>query len=342
MPVAAATDTATATDTLALVCEQLSDDLSGLRLRRWPLPAVGDTDVRVAVHAASLNFPDLLMTRGGYQFKPPLPFVPGMEGAGVVAEAGAASGWQVGQPVLLAARHGLLAGQVVLPASHLRPLPAGLAMDAAACIGVTGLTAWVALARLGRLCQDRRGETLLVHGARGGVGQACVQIGLHLGARVIATASQPGRLAALAETGVLVLPATGFRAAVLAATGGRGADVVADPVGGDVFDESQRCIAFGGRLLVLGFASGRIPTLDANRPLIKGFSVIGVRAGEYGRRFPAHAVEHQAALWRLAEAGVLRPLIGARFGLADAAQALAAMAGRGVTGKIVVTMAHEP
>ena len=328
-----------APDTLALVCEQLSDDLSGLRLRRWPLPAPGPTDVRVAVHAASLNFPDLLMTRGGYQFKPPLPFVPGMEGTGVVVEAGAASGWQVGQPVLLAARHGLLAGQVVLPASSLRPLPAGLAMDAAACIGVTGLTAWVALARLGRL---GRGDTLLVHGARGGVGQACVQIGLHLGARVIATASQPDQLAALADTGVTVLPATGFRSAVLAATDGRGADVVADPVGGDVFDESQRCIAFGGRLLVLGFASGRIPTLDANRPLIKGYSVIGVRAGEYGRRFPAQGDAHQAAVWRLAQAGVLRAVIGARFALVDAAQALAAMAGRSVTGKIVVTMAHEP
>ena len=328
-----------AADTLALVCEQLSDDLSGLRLRRWPLPAVGAQDVRVAMHAASLNFPDLLMTRGLYQFKPPLPFVPGMEGAGVVAEAGPQSGWQVGQPVLLAARHGLLAEQVVLPGSSLQPLPSELAMDAAACIGVTGLTAWVALARLGRLCHDRRGETLLVHGARGGVGQACVQIGQRLGARVIATASQPERLAALAETGVLVLPATGFREAVLAVTDGCGADVIADPVGGDVFDESQRCIAFGGRLLVLGFASGRIPTLDANRPLIKGYSVIGVRAGEYGRRFPAHALEHQAAVWRLAEAGVLCPVIGARFGLADAVQALAAMAGRGVTGKIVVTMA---
>ena len=325
-----------ATDTLALVCEHLSDDLSGLRLRRWPLPAVGAQQVRVAVQAASLNFPDLLMTRGRYQFKPPVPFVPGMEGAGVVAEAGPHSGWQVGQPVLLAARHGLLAGQVVLPGSSLRPLPAGLAMDAAACIGVTGLTAWVALARLGRLA---RGDTLLVHGARGGVGQACVQIGQHLGAQVIATASQPERLAALADAGVLVLPATGFRDAVLAATDGRGADVVADPVGGDVFDESQRCIAFGGRLLVLGFASGRIPTLDANRPLIKGYSVIGVRAGEYGRRFPAHALEHQAALWRLAQAGVLRPVIGARFALADAVQALAAMAGRSVTGKIVVLMA---
>ena len=139
----------TPTDTLALVCDRLSDDLSGVSLRRWPLPAVGAGDVRVQMHAASLNFPDLLMTRGLYQFKPALPYVPGMEGAGVVAEAGPDSGWQVGQAVLLGAKQGLLAEQVVMPGAALRPVPAGVAMDVAACLTVTGLTAWVALARLG-------------------------------------------------------------------------------------------------------------------------------------------------------------------------------------------------
>ena len=323
-------------DTLALVCDHLSDDLSGLTLRRLPLPALGAADVRVAMHAVSLNFPDLLMTRGLYQFRPALPYVPGMEGAGVVVAAGPASGWQPGQAVLLAGKQGMLAEQVVVPGATLRPLPAGMTMDTGACLTVTGLTAWVALARLGGLA---RGETLLVHGARGGVGQACVQIGQHLGARVIASASQPERLAALAASGVQVVAARGFRDAVLAATDGRGADVIADPVGGDVFDESTRCISFGGRLLVLGFASGRIPTLDANRPLIKGYSVVGVRAGEYGRRWPERGREHLAAVQRLAEDGVLRPVIGARFALADARDALVAMAERSVTGKIVVTLA---
>lgn len=330
------------TDTLALVCERLSDDLSGLVLRRWPLPPLGERDVQVAVHAVALNFPDLLMTRGLYQFKPPVPYVPGMEASGVVLAAGVRSGWQAGQRVGLGAKHGLLAEQVVVADDTLRPLPAGLSMDEAAAVTVTGLTAWVALARLGRL---QRGDTLLVHGARGGVGQACVQLGLHLGARVIATASQPERLAGMAAladratAGVTVLPATGFRQAVLDATGGRGADVVADPVGGDVFDESLRCIAFGGRLLVLGFASGRIPVLDVNRALIKGYSLVGVRAGEYGRRFPAQHVEHLAAVRRLAEAGVFKPVIGARFALARAHEALAAMAARTVTGKILVRVA---
>ena len=324
-----------ATDTLALVCDQLGPQLSGVSLRRWPLPAPGPADVRVAMHAVALNFPDLLMTEGLYQFKPPVPYIPGMEGSGVVLEAGPASGWAVGQRVGLGGKHGLLAEQVVVPGTSLRALPAGLPMDEAAAVMVTGLTAWVALARIGRL---QRGETLLVHGARGGVGWACVQLGLHLGARVIATATQPERLAELAALGVQVLPSSGFRAAVLEATQGRGADVVADPVGGDVFDESSRCTAFGGRLLVLGFTSGRIASIDSNRPLIKGFSVVGVRAGEYGRHFPQHHVEHLAAVNRLAEAGVLRPHIGARFALADAKAALEAMASRSVTGKIVVTM----
>ncbi len=325
--------TAAPTDTLALVCEHLSDDLSGLALRRWPLPAMGDADVFVAMAAVALNFPDLLMTRGLYQFKPPLPYLPGMEGSGTVLAAGPASGWRPGDRVGLGGKHGLLAEHLVVSGASLRQLPVGLSMDEAAAVNVTGLTAWVALARIGRL---QRGETLLVHGARGGVGQACVQIGQHLGARVIATASQPDRLADLAALGVLVLPSSGFRAAVLDATAGRGADVVADPVGGDVFDESARCTAFGGRLLVLGFASGRIASIDSNRPLIKGFSVVGVRAGEYGRHFPAHHVEHLAAVAHLAAGGVLRPAIGARFALADAKEALAAMARREVTGKIVV------
>ena len=264
-------------DTLALVCDQLSNDLSGVALRRWTPPALGPADVRVKLHAVALNFPDLLMTRGGYQFKPPLPFLPGMEGSGTVVEAGADSGWRPGDRVTIGHKTGLLAEETVLPGSALRPVPEGVDLDTAAAAGVTGLTAWVALARLGRL---QRGETLLVHGTRGGVGWACVQLGLHLGARVIATATEPARLAPLAELGVTTLPSRGFREAVLAATGGRGADVIADPVGGDVFDESQRCIAFGGRVLVLGFASGRIPSLDMNRPLIKGYSVVGVRAGE--------------------------------------------------------------
>lgn len=323
---------------LALECGRLSDDLSGLALVRRPLPPMGEADVLVAVRAAALNFPDLLMTRGGYQFKPGLPFVPGMEGAGIVLRAGAASGWTPGMRVGFAAKQGALAEQTVLPADALHPLPDGLDFVTAAAAWVTGITAWVALARIGRL---QRGETLLVHGARGGVGQACVQLGLHLGARVMATATRPERLAGLAAQGVRVLPAHDFRDAVLEATDGRGADLIADPVGGAVFEQSQRCIAYGGRVLVLGFASGEHPTLAINRLLIKGYSVIGVRAGEQGRQFPAQGREHRAAVQRLIAEGILRPHIGARFALAEAIQALQALADRTVVGKIVVTMDAE-
>lgn len=327
-----------AASTRALVCHQLSNDLSGVALARWPLGAPGPGQARVRMQAVALNFPDLLMTRGLYQFKPPVPFVPGMEGSGTVVAAGPGSRWREGDAVLLSGKTGLLADEVVLDDARLQAVPPGVDLQAAAALQVTALTAWVALARIGRL---QRGETLLVHGARGGVGQACVQLGLHLGAKVIATATRPEVLAAAlpgwAAEGVTLLPSTGFREPVLAATGGRGADVVADPVGGDVFDESARCTAFGGRLLVLGFASGRIATVPTNRPLIKGFSVVGVRAGEYGRHFPAHHAEHLAAVRRLAQAGVFRPHIGARWPLAEAKAALAAMEHRDVVGKIVVT-----
>jgi len=326
-------------DNLALVCESLRDDLGGLACRHWPLPPLGPGDVQLRMQAVSLNFPDLLMTRGLYQFKPPLPFVPGMEGVGVVEHAAPGSAWQPGQRVTVAVKHGLLAQRAVVPGDALQAVPDGVATDTAACVTVTGLTAWVALARLGRL---QAGETLLVHGARGGVGLACVQLGLHLGARVIATASQPERLAYLASLGVSVLPSKGFREAVLAATAGQGADVVADPVGGDVFDESQRCVAFGGRVLLLGFASGRIPSLDMNRPLIKGYSVIGVRAGEYGRRRPQEDADNRRAVQRLTAMGVFRPHIGGRWPLHQALAGLQAMASRSVVGKILIELPDEP
>jgi len=320
---------------LALVCHALDDHLGGLRLQPWPLPRPGPAEVRLAVHAAALNFPDLLMTRGAYQHRPALPYVCGMEGAGVVLEAGPDSGWQPGDRVCFAGKEGALAEQAVLPGRALTPLPDGVGFDEGAAAWVCGLTAWVALACVGQL---QRGQTLLVHGARGGVGQACVQLGQHLGAQVLATATVPAQLADLAAQGVPVLPADNFRDAVLQHTQGRGADLVADPVGGAVFAQSQRCIAWGGRLLVLGFASGQIPTLALNHALIKGYSVVGVRAGEQGRRFPEQGRAHRAAVQRLLADGVLRPQIGARFALDDALAALQALTGRQVTGKIVVQM----
>ena len=320
----------------ALVCERLSGDLSGFAMRDLPRPNLGSGEVRIAVRAAGLNFPDLLMTRGGYQFKPELPFVPGMEGSGVILELGDdVAAWRTGDAVCFWRYQGALAEEAVVPASSLRPVPTGLNFDEAACYYVTGLTAWVSLVPLGRV---QPGETLLVHGARGRVGNACVRLGLHLGARVIATATEPDKLDVLASQGATVISSEpGFREAVLGRTAGNGAEVIVDPVGGDVFDESVRCIAWGGRLLVLGFASGRVATLDTNRALIKGLHLIGVRASEFGRKFPETHASAVEALQRLASDGVLRPFVGARYPLAEAAQAFAALEQRRVVGKIVVS-----
>ena len=263
----------------ALVCREISDDIASVRIEDLPSRALAPGEVRIAMRAASVNFPDILMIQGKYQYKPPLPFVPGMEGAGEVIEVGdGVTSVAVGDGVVGGLRTGGFAEEAIAQASAVRKIPKGMDFVAAAAYPAAYLTAYVALKRRGNL---QPGETLLVHGAAGGVGLAAVDLGLHFGARVIATASSDEKRNFLSLRGAnLVLPSTGFREAVKEFTGGLGADVIYDPVGGDVFDESVRCIAFDGRLLVIGFTSGRIPEISVNMPLIKGFSVVGVRAGE--------------------------------------------------------------
>ena len=325
----------------ALCCKHLSDDLSGLAfVDLQPVPP-GPGELAVSVRAAALNFPDLLMSRGGYQLKPPLPYVPGMEGAGVVEAVGAdVEGWSVGDAVCFSHYVGAIAERAVLPVSAVTAVPPGWDWAAAAGYQVGALTAYVSLVVRGGL---RAGETLLVHGATGGMGVAAVQLGAHLGATVIATGSDPAWLERLRPLGAThLLSSRGdFHEQVKALTGGRGADVVYDPVGGDVFDRSTRCIAFAGRLLVVGFAAGRIPTLSLNHPLIKSYSVVGVRAGEWLRQRPDDAPAIRAEIARLAAAGVFRPLVGARFPLERAIEALHALARREAPGKIVVDIAGD-
>ena len=323
---------------LAWRCHRLADDLSGLSLD--PLdpapPAPGQVALRV--RAAALNFPDLLMTRGGYQYAPPLPFVPGMEGAGVVEALGeGVEGWRVGDAACFQGYTGALAQRALVPASSLSPVPPGFDWPEAAAWQVGALTAYVAVVVRGAL---RAGETLLVHGATGGMGAAAVRLGARLGATVIATGSDPARLELLRPLGAthLVGSRGDFPGEVKALTGGRGADVIYDPVGGDVFDRSTKCIAFGGRLLVVGFAAGRRPTLAANHVLIKGYSVVGVRAGEWLRQRPADAPGIRAEIARLAADGTFRPLVGARFPFDRAPDGLRAMERREAPGKILVDM----
>ncbi len=319
----------------ALVCHRLSDDFRGVSVAEIDAPQPGAGEMAVRVRAASVNFPDLLMCQGLYQFKPEPPFTPGMDIAGDVVALGAGvSGFAIGDEVTAGARLGGFAEIALVSAAAAKPKPAAFDWAKASAYQAAYLTAYVALHRRAHV---QRSETVLVHGAAGGVGLACVDLARRAGATVIATASTPEKRKFLAGYGAdHVLDATGFRDHVKAMTGGRGADVIYDPVGGDVFDESVRCIAFDGRLLVIGFTSGRIPTISANMPLIKGFSVVGVRAGEYGRQFPERGRENLDAIWALADAGEIRPHICAELPLSRALEGFAMLRERRAFGKVVL------
>jgi NADPH2:quinone reductase len=320
----------------ALVVEALAPEYAGCVVKEIPTPEPGPGEVRIRVRAAAVNFPDLMQTRGEHQHKPPLPFTPGMELAGEVDAVGAGvSGFQLGDAVAGGGRGGF-AEYAVVPAAGLRRKPDSLTFSQAAGYAVAYLTAYVGLVRCGR---TQPGEWVLVHGAAGGVGLAAVDLARILGAKTIAASASDEKLAVLEREyapDALVNVTGGFREKVKAITGGHSADVVYDPVGGDVFDESLRCIAFGGRILSIGFTSGRLPVLPVNIALIKGFSVIGVRAGEYGRQFPDKGRENQDAIWRLAEEGRVKPRVDHEYPLADWRAAFDSLADRKVIGKTII------
>ena len=320
----------------ALIVERLAADYAGCVLKEIATPLPGPGEVRIRVRAAAVNFPDLMQTRGEHQHKPQVPFVPGMELAGEVDAIGpGVSALRIGDPVCGGGRSGM-AEFAVLPAAGLRRKPDTLTFSQAAGYAVAYLTAYVAFERCARL---QAGEWVLVHGAAGGVGLAAVDLARIMGAKVIAASASDRKLAVIAAEyapEATVNVTGGFRERVKEITGGRGADVIYDPVGGDVFDESLRCIAFGGRILSIGFASGRLPVLPVNIALIKGFSVIGVRAGEYGRQFPEKGRENHDAIWKLAEEGRVRPRVDAEYPLGRWREAFDSLADRKVIGKTVV------
>lgn len=319
----------------ALLCRANADDIGTAKIEDVALPELGANDVRIRVRAAAVNFPDVLMIQGKYQHKPELPFVVGGERAGdVIAVGSGVTRFKVGDRVVGGALAGGFAQEAQGPESSYRPIPGEADYAVASAYTTAYLTAYVSLVRRGEMA---KGETLLVHGAAGGVGLAAVDLGKVLGATVIATASSDEKRAFLKDYGAdHVLPSSGFREAVKELTSGRGADVIYDPVGGDVFDESVRCIAFNGRILIVGFTSGRIPTVSVNMPLIKGFSVVGVRAGEYGRKFPEKGRENIAAIDKLLADGKIRPHIHARFPLSQAVDAMHMLTTRKVIGKVVI------
>ncbi len=323
----------------ALVVEQLTPDFSGVALRTLAVTPPGPKQVLVRVRAAALNFPDVLLTQGKYQFTPTLPFVPGLEASGEVVAVGAGvEHVRPGDAVVAQTRQGGAIGQMMIAdASEVRPMPANLAWAEAAAYSAAGMTAYVSLVHRGQLAA---GETLLVHGASGGTGLATVQLGRHLGARVIATGRSPEKLEAARAAGAqeIVQVGDGLRDEIMRLTDGKGVDVVFDTIGGDVFDASLRSLAWGGRLLVVGFLGGRIADLKSNYVLIKNVSIIGIRAGEFIRRNPAQGALVMGEVDALAAQGVLRPHVSAQFPLADGVQGLRLLASGKATGKIVVTM----
>jgi NADPH2:quinone reductase len=321
----------------AVVCRELGPPES-LRLETFASAPLAQGQVRVAIHAAGINFPDILMAAGEYQLKPPLPFTPGVEAAGEVIEVdGAADGVAVGDRVIVKMRHGAYADEAVVATSQLTPLPSTFDYAEGATFLAAHGTAYHALIDRGQLQPD---EVLLVHGAGGGVGLAAVEMGKMLGATVIAAASSEDKLAVAQKRGADHLVLYGrepFRDAVKRITDGRGADVVFDPVGGEVFENSVRCIAWGARILVVGFTGG-IGLARTNLLLIKGASVLGVRAGEAVRRNPASGEARLKALLGWAEAGKIRPHVSHRLPLEDYAQAMRLLVDRKAIGRVALMM----
>src|SRR5215510_11502975 len=269
----------------AVVCDRLGDP-SVLQVKDVPVPEIGPADVLIKVGAASVNFPDVLMLTAEYQHKPELPFIPGMEGAGTIAAVGAeVKTWKPGDRVIFGVRPGAFAEYVRVPASgNLMRLPAGWSEAEGAAFRVGAVTAYHSLVHRAAL---KPREILLVHGASGGVGMAAVQLGKHLGARVIATGGDDQRLAVVSEQGadmVVNYRTSDFVSVVKGVTDGHGADVIFDPVGGEILEKSMRAAAYGARLLVVGFTSGGPTRLMSNHVVIKGLRILGVRAGETARR----------------------------------------------------------
>jgi NADPH:quinone reductase len=310
-----------------------------LVVRDVPPPEAGPGEVVVDVRAAGVNYPDLLVVGGTYQILPPLPFTPGKEIAGVVREVGAGvSGLGPGQRVLAQVEHGGYQERVAVPAAHVVPIHDGIGFPEAAAFGLVHLTAHVALVRRARL---QPGETVLVTGAGGGVGAAGVQLAKAFGARVIAVVKDASRVAAAGDLGAdHVLPAdpAGLRDAVRDLTGGRGADVVLEAVGGDVFRAALRATAWEGRLVVIGFASGEIPEIKAGHLLVKNISVLGLQVSDYRDREPTAVREVLAELLRLHAEGRLRAPVAATFPLEHAARALAELRAGAVGGRLVLTI----
>ncbi|MDA7418983.1 NADPH:quinone oxidoreductase family protein [Xenophilus arseniciresistens] len=322
----------------AIICRQFGS-VDQLEHAELALPPLMPHEVRVRVHAAGVNFPDSLKVEGKHQIKPPLPWVPGSETGGVVEAVGEeVRGLQPGERVMGVsdARGGGFAEQIVLDAARVFTLPAGMSFEEAAATPVVYGTTLYALKQRGRLAA---GEWLLVLGAAGGVGLATVQLGKAMGARVIAAASTPEKRALCLAHGAdhaIDYTQSDWREEVKALTGGHGADVIYDPVGGDAFDEAVRCMAFDGRYLVIGFTSGRIPQIRINYPLVKGFDILGVRYDVWRDGCWSEARANLQQVLDFYAQGRVRPLVSGSYALPRAVEAMRSITSRNVTGKLVL------
>ena len=321
----------------AVLCKYWGEPAS-LVIEEVESPVLKPGEVRVLVHAAGANFADALMIAGKYQARPPFPFSPGLEVSGVIGEcAPDVTSVQLGQRVLAFGDNGGYAEEMIVPASTVVPIPDEMDFVTAAPFGIAYSTSHVALTHRGAL-QD--GESLLVLGAAGGVGLATVEIGKQLGATVIAAASSAAKLQVTSEHGAdytVNYSEENLRGRVREITDGKGANVIYDPVGGDLFDQALRMLAFEGRLLIIGFASGRIPEAPANRLLLKNASAVGVYWGAYIRFNPQVIRDSMETLLGWYVAGDLRPYVSQTYPLVEAARALEDLLARRAKGRIVIT-----
>jgi NADPH2:quinone reductase len=320
----------------ALLCRELAG-VGALRVEEVADPEPQAGEVRVAVHAAGVNFPDVLLVQGKYQYKAPLPFAPGFELAGTVEKVGAGVAHvQAGDLVLAIVPHGAFAQKAIAPARSTMKLPAQVDLELAAAMMFTYGTSLHALQDRGEL---KAGETLLVLGAAGGVGLAAVELAKLMGARVIAAASSAEKLAVCREHGAdetIDYAKEDLRERIKAMTAGQGVDVVYDPVGGAYTEPALRSLAWKGRLLVVGFAAGDIPKIPMNLPLLKGCSIVGVYWGAFLQKDAARAADNARRLVEWLAAGRIRPHISARYPLQRGAEALREVEERRAKGKVLV------
>jgi NADPH2:quinone reductase len=324
----------------ALVCRELGPgDAEKLSLEPdWPLPELGDHDVLIRVRAAGLNFPDVLIIQGKYQFQPELPFVPGGELSGVVEAVGEkVSRYKPGDEVISMGSVGGFCEQAVVNEMVVFPKPAALSFEEAAGIAITYFTSYYALKQRARLQQ---GETLLVLGAAGGVGTTAVELGKLMGARVIAAASSDEKLETCRQLGadeVINYSEGSLKDAIKELTGGKGVDVVYDPVGGDFSEQAIRGMAWNGRFLVIGFAAGPIPSIPLNLALLKGCSIVGVFWGRFTSEEPEVNLRNIHELWELFEGGKLKPVVTDCYPIEQYREAFTCMTERRARGKVILT-----